>query len=178
MAPKAMELFEAYSQNKLPTKGGYIVSSFFDTKSTYTRLEVISYNNVKAIFYNGRELTFQSDGRKIFILIEPASYPKKYEEPFRRSKEESIPHRFSELDIYTSRNQTKVMVSKEPVISYGSFTVMKPEANNFSFIFFLNENITDVLNEFFIDLINKETKISRHDATEGTEKIIESIKKI
>ena len=34
MAEKALDLFQAYQQDKLPREGGYIVSSFFDENST------------------------------------------------------------------------------------------------------------------------------------------------
>jgi len=36
MAIKALDLFQAYSQNNLPKEGGYIVSSFFNKNSTST----------------------------------------------------------------------------------------------------------------------------------------------
>lgn len=45
---KAMDLFEAYKQDKLPKDEGYIVSSFFSEQSAYSIYEIISYSGVKA----------------------------------------------------------------------------------------------------------------------------------
>src|SRR6056297_1118276 len=120
MAPKALDLFQAYSQDKLPKDGGYIVSSFFQETSSYAKYEVVSYNNVKTIYMTEDGLTFETDGSKLHVLVEPGSFPQKFEEPFRRDTRLQIPHRFSELDIFTAKNQTRVMVSKEPTMSYGS----------------------------------------------------------
>ena len=36
MTLKAMDLFEAYTQNQMPLDEGYIVSSFFKSDSSYT----------------------------------------------------------------------------------------------------------------------------------------------
>ena len=99
MAPKALDLFQAYSQDKLPREGGYIVSSFFSETSTYSIYEVVAYSGVKNIYLTEEGLTFQTDGSKLFVLVEPPTYPRKYIEPFRRESSQTIPHRFSELDI-------------------------------------------------------------------------------
>jgi hypothetical protein len=69
MAVKAMDLFEAYNQDKLPKDKAYIVSSFIHGASGYSRYEVISYSGVKDIFPEGDGLTFQSSGKKMHILI-------------------------------------------------------------------------------------------------------------
>ncbi len=111
---KAVDLFKAYAEGKLPSDGGYIVSSFLDEHSAYSRYEVIAYNGVKSIVLTNEGLTFQTDGNKIFVLAEPPNYAQKHLEPFRRTAKDQIPHRFSELDILTTKNQTKVMVSKSP----------------------------------------------------------------
>ncbi len=45
---KALDLFQAYNEGKLPEDdGGYIVSSFFDANSTYSIYEIVAYDNVK-----------------------------------------------------------------------------------------------------------------------------------
>src|SRR5208337_1189634 len=136
MKAKALELFKAYSDSQLPSDGGYIVSSFLDETSSYARYEVVAYSGVKSIVLTEEGLTFQTDGKKLFVLSEPPSYAHKAMEPFRRTDREQIPLRFSELNILATRNQTKVMVSREPLMTYGSFTVLKPSGINFSFIFY------------------------------------------
>ena len=128
---KALDLFQAYNSGSLPTEGGYIISTFFDVNSNYARYELVSYNAVKNIYLSEEGLSFQSDGKKIYVLVEPPSYSKKHIEPIHRDKSEVVPHRFKELDIITAHNQIKVMISKEPVPSYSSFTVLKPTGINF-----------------------------------------------
>ena len=65
MTPKAVDLFEAYTQDQLPKDQAYIVSSFVNTGNGVTIYEVISYSAVKAIYPEGEGLTFQSSGKKM-----------------------------------------------------------------------------------------------------------------
>ena len=175
--PKALDLFQAYHESKMPDKGGYIVSSFFNANSAYSIYEVIAYDNVKAIFSGETALTFQADGHKIFVLVEPANYPHKYQEPFTRSTDESIPQRFSELDIVTAKNQTKVMVSKNPVISYSSFTILKPTGVNFALIFYYQPDVLKSLEFFFTQTLNKEAGVPISDTKKSARAVIEGLKK-
>jgi hypothetical protein len=177
MAPKALDLFQAYTQNKLPKDGGYIVSSFFSETSTYSIYDVVAYSGVKNLYLTEEGLTFQTDGNKIFILIEPATYPRKYIEPFRRDSNQSIPQRFSELDIYTAKNQTRIMVSKEPIVTYGSFTILKPKGVNFSLVFYHSDEVLDTLDFFFRETFNKETNIPKSDAREAAKKVKAGVEK-
>lgn len=83
---KAIDLFEAYAQNKLPMDEGYIVSSFFKEDSAYSVYEIISYSTVKDIYMTGDGLTFQTNGKKLFLLVEPPNFPHKSTEPVFRDK--------------------------------------------------------------------------------------------
>ncbi len=175
--PKALDLFQAYNEGKMPEEGGYIVSSFFNANSTYAIYEVIAYDNVKAIFSGDNGLTFQADGHKILVLVEPANYPHKYQEPFTRAKGESIPQRFNELEIVTAKNQTKVMVSKNPVVSYSSFTVLKPTGVNFALLFYHNKDVLKSLEFFFTQTLNKEAGVPSTDTKKSARTVIEGLKK-
>ncbi|HDQ15133.1 MAG TPA: hypothetical protein ENN41_10010 [Sediminispirochaeta sp.] len=177
MAPKALDLFQAYSQGKLPKEEGFIVSSFFQETSAYAIYEVVSYANVKNLYLAEEGLTFETDGNKLYILVEPGTFPQKFVEPFRRDTKLQIPHRFSELDVYTAKNQTRVMVSKEPIVSYGSFTILKPTGVNFSLIFYHTDEVMDTLHYFFQETLNKETNIPRSDARKAAELVINGVKK-
>jgi hypothetical protein len=177
MAVKAMDLFQAYSQDKLPKEGGYIVSSFFDDRTTYSIYEIIAYSGVKSIYLAEEGLTFQTDGNKLFVLVEPASFPQKFVEPFRRDTKHQIPHRFNELEIYTAKNQTKVMVSKEPIISYGSFTIMRPRGVNFSLLFYASETVMETLEVFFTETLNREAGVLKSDARHASKTVVEGIGK-
>ena len=177
MAVKALDMMQAYTEGNLPEDGGYIISSFFSENTAYSRYEVIGYPSVKAMYLSEEGLTFQSDGSKIFVLVEPASYPRKYEEPFRRTTEEKIPHRFSELNILTTKNQTKIMVSKEPVVSYTNFTVFKPSGINFAFVFYRLDDVFATMKMFFQKTLNNEAQIPKINAGKAADLVIEGIQK-
>ena len=173
---KALDLFQAYNEDKLPREGGYIVSSFFNPRSKYSKYEIVAYNGVKTIYLTKDGLTFQTDGNKVFVLSEPAIYSKKFIEPFRRDTEHQIPHRFSELEIIKAKNQTRVMVSKNPIITYSSFTILRPTGVNFSLVFYKMDDIFTSLDYFFTETLNKEAGVPKSDARTASGKIIEVIK--
>jgi hypothetical protein len=177
MKAKAQELFKAYADSQLPQEGGYIVSSFLDENSSYSRYEVVAYNGVKSLYLTEEGLTFQTDGNKLFILAEPASYAQKHLEPFRRTAKDQIPHRFSELEILTTRNQTKVMVSKIPQMTYGSFTILKPSGINFSFIFYNEPDVFETIGKFFTATLNKEAGVPKAEAEKASQIVIAGLKK-
>jgi hypothetical protein len=163
MSIKALDLFDAYKKSQLPNENGYIVSSFFSDKSLYSRYEVISYSNVKSIYHSDEGLTFQSDGKKLHILIEPPTYPQKGEEPFVRSSHEKIPLRFSELELHTCKNETRVYYAKQAAMSYTSFTIMTPRGANFSFVFFDLPDVFTTMVSFFEKTFNKEAAVPLPD---------------
>jgi len=168
------ELFKAYYKGELPIEGGYIFSSFFDPNSTYSKYEVVSYNNVKDIYSSDGNLTFQADGKKLFVLVEPANYPKKYTEPSLRDQYYSIPYRFSEVETITSRRQDRIMVGKKPVITYSSFTIIKSTGDNFSYIIYDTNDLIDVVEKIFTDTLWKDANVPKIDA-EKTARFIRDI---
>ncbi len=175
MATRALDLFKAYAQDKLPKEGGYIVSSFFQEASAYAKYEVVAYSAVKAIYLTQEGLTFQSDGNKLFVLSEPANYHRKHMEPFTRDSRHQIPHRFGELEVVTAKNQTRIMISKDPVLSYASFTVLKPTGINFAFIFYKLPDVLETILHFFEKTLNQEAGVPKSDATAAARKIVEGI---
>ena len=177
MATKAMDLFEAFAQDKLPKDQAYIVSSFINSNTGYTIYEVISYSGVKAIYPEGDGLTFQSSGKKMHVLVEPASYPKKATEPYLRDKNDQIPLRFKELDLVTAKNQTKIYIAKKPIESLSSFTVAKPVGFNITFLFYELPDLYDTLAKFFEQTLNKDTGVPQADAKKASKTIVEVIEK-
>ena len=176
MPLKAMDLFDAYSQDKLPKDQAYIVSSFVNAKNGYTMYEVISYSGVKAIYPDGDGLTFQSSGRKMHLLIEPPSYPNKAIEPYLRQKEDQIPLRFSELTLHTAKNQSKIYIAKKPIESLSSFTVAKPTGYNVSFVFYKGNELYDTMSKFFEQTFNKDANVPQSDARKAAALILDVIK--
>lgn len=84
MGVKAMDLYTAYKENMLPKDEGYVVSGFFMTDTPYSIIEIISYSEVKNFYSSGDSITFQSNGKKIYILVEPTTYTQKAQEPYVR----------------------------------------------------------------------------------------------
>jgi hypothetical protein len=177
MAVRALDLFKAFTEEKLPAQGGYIVSSFFQETSAYSKFEIVAYNNVKAIYPTSDGLTFQADGNKLFVLAEPANYMKKHIEPYTRETEYQIPHRFSEVETVTARNQTRVMVSREPVMTYTSFTILKPTGINFALIFYNMEDVLESIELFFQKTLNSEAAVPKGDGVKAAKLIVAGLKK-
>jgi hypothetical protein len=175
MAVRAMDLFEAYTQDKLPKNEGYIISSFFNNNTAYSIYEIVSYSGVKTIFLTDTGLTFQTNGQKLHVLVEPASYPNKAIEPFVRTEREQIPLRFSELDILTTKNQSKIMIAKQPIMSFSSFTILKPSGINFALVFYRLPDLYDSLATFFEKTLNKEAGIPQVDAKKGAKRVVEIV---
>ncbi|MDR2019424.1 MAG: hypothetical protein LBQ14_01510 [Treponema sp.] len=177
MAIKAMDLFEAYAQDKLPKDQGYIISSFFSNNSAYSIYEIVSYSGVKSIYLTETGLTFQTNGRKLHVLIEPASYPNKSIEPYVRSNNEQIPLRFSELETIVAKNQSKIMIAKKPLDSFSSFTILKPTGINFALVLYRLPDLFETVAAFFEKTFNKEAGIPMVDAKKGSKKVAEIIEK-
>lgn len=175
MATKAMDLFEAYSQDKLPKDEGYIVSSFFSLNSAYSKYEVVSYSGVKSIYLTEDGLTFQTNGKKLHILTEPANYASKAIEPYVRTSADQIPLRFSELDQLIAKNQTRIMIAKQPIASFSSFTILKPTGINFALVFYRLPDIFDTLSIFFEKTLNKEAGVPMVDSKKAAARIVKTV---
>lgn len=172
------DLFKAYMANELPVEGGLIVTSYFDEETTYTKYEVTSYNNVKDIYRSDEGIVFQADGYKQFVIVEPASYNKKHIEPAMRDGGHSIPYRFKEVDTYVTKRQDKVMVGKEPVVTYTSFTILQPKGENFAYILFRNDDLVQTVEAFFAKSMWQDARIPKIDAEKVGKAIAQTLKKI
>ena len=175
MALRAMELYEAYEKNMLPREEGYVVSAFYLPDSPYSILEVISYSEVKNFFASTDSLTFQSNGKKIYILVEPSSYNHKSQEPYVRPSKYQIPLRFNDLNIYTCKNQYKVMYNKEPQMMMTSFTVLKPTGHNFSLIVFQQDDVQQTLAKLFQSALRNESNVPMADSKKIGDDLAEMI---
>lgn len=164
MALKAMDLFEAYTQNKLPMDEGYIVTSYFKQDSAYSIYEIVSYSAVKDIYASGNGITFQTNGKKLFVLVEPSNYNHKSIEPYCRKEGYQIPLRFSEANIVTAKNQSKIIYNKVPQQAISAFTILRPEGINFAFIFFVQPGVFESMELFFSKTLSAEAGIPQADA--------------
>jgi hypothetical protein len=165
--PKVLSLFDAYTSDQLPKDQGYIVSSFINGNTGYSIYEIISYSGVKAIYPDGAGLTFQSQGRKLHALIEPASYPQKGIEPYLREKADQIPLRFKEVEKLTTKNQSTIYYAKKPIEALSSFTVARPVGYNVSFVFYDQPDLYDTLAKFFEQSFTNDAGLPMSDSRKG-----------
>jgi len=174
---KFRNLFDAYAQGKLPFAQGYIVSSFFHENSAYSIYEIVSYAGVKEIFLTETGLQFVTGGKKLYVLVEPDTYQVKYLEPVSRAHGESIPKRFNELETIIAKNQTRIMVAKEPNELFGSFTILKPNTSNFAVVFYELPDMYASLTAFFEDSLNRQRKVPQFDAKKAAQLISSTLEK-
>jgi hypothetical protein len=174
---KVLSLFDAFASDRLPKDQGYIVSSFINGNTGYSIYEVISYSGVKAIYPDGTGLTFQSQGKKLHVLIEPPSYPHKSIEPYLRDKAEQIPLRFKEVSKIISKNQSTLYWAKKPIESLSSFTIARPAGYNVSFVFYNRQDLYTTLSKFFEQSFTNDAGLPMTDARKGAEEITAVVKK-
>jgi hypothetical protein len=110
------------------------------------------------------------------VLIEPPNYPNKAIEPYVRSNADQIPLRFSELEQILAKNQTRIMIAKEPIVSFSSFTILKPTGINFALVFYRLPDLFDTLAIFFEKTYNKEAAVPMADAKRAAKRTVEIVK--
>jgi hypothetical protein len=175
---KIIDLFEAYTGSELPRDGGFIITELLDDASRYARYEVISYGNVKDIYQNEEGILFQADGRKLYVLFEPLNYSAKHVEPAYRDESHRIPYRLKELEVFTTKRQEKVMIAKEPVETYSSFTIANETGLNTSYIVYKDESTSRTILGFFEQSLWKSLNNSRSDARNACEIIAGPLAKV
>jgi len=121
-------------------------------------------------------LTFQTNGKKLHLLIEPANYPNKAIEPYVRNTVDQIPLRFNELEQIVAKNQTKIMIAKKPILAFSSFTILKPTGINFSLVFYRLPDLDSTLALFFEKTFNKEAGVPMADSKKAALKTVEIVK--
>jgi len=170
-------LFDAYKLGKLPFGQGYIVSSFFSERTAYSIYEIVSYGGVKEIFPSETGLQFVAGGKKLYVLVEHDTYAVKYMEPVSRAQGESIPKRFNELETIIAKNQSRIMVAKEPNELTGSFTILRPNSLNFAVVFYQVADVYKAMGDFFLDSLNRQRKVPQGDAKKAAQLITATVAK-
>ena len=112
----------------------------------------------------GNGLTFQTNGKKIFLFVEPENYAHKSVEPYCRERDFQVPLRFKDSNIIVAKNQAKIIFSKEPQESLSAFTVVKPTGVNFAFLFYPLPDVFASMELFFQQTLNKEAGIPLRDS--------------
>lgn len=174
---KAFPLIKAYMNEEIPPDGGFIVSAFFQPGTIYAIYEITAYRNVKDIFKSEEGYLFKTDGNRTHILIEPATFAKKYIEPVNREVGKSVPYRFSEMEIFNCAGNEKAMVPHEPVMLYSSFTILQQESEFFSFVFYPTEDVLIAMKKFIADSLYNDCNLTKRDALKVATQSIETVKR-
>lgn len=177
MDEKAIDLFKAYAESLLPREGGYIVTSFFHENSAYAKYEIVAYSGMKSVYQADEGLVFQTDGNKLFVIAEPADYERRELEPYMRDDRHQVPHLFSELDQVTAQNQTRILVSRQPVSTYSSFVIPRPTGLNFSMLFYRLPDVLDSIAAFMQKSLTEKANVPAGDAAEAARRIAAGLKK-
>lgn len=164
MATKALELFSAYRSGRVPPGGGYLVSSCMVDGSAYVRYEIVAYRRARNLLLSRAGLTFNSDGSRIFVLVEADAYPDRTVEPWRRDARHRIPHCFSELTIVATRSHSRVMVSRDPVTVAAEFTIPCPAEIDFAFLFMPRRDAPATIEAFMAATLQEECLIPERPA--------------
>jgi hypothetical protein len=174
---KATSLLKAYTTESIPSDGGFIITGIFEEGSAYAIYEITAYRNVKDIFRTTDGIIFKTDGNRTHILVEPASFSQKHTEPVNRETGRSIPYRFNEMQIITGKKHEKVMVPKEPVFLYSSFTILEKKRDYFAFIFHPTEDVYIAMRKFIADSLFNDCNLSKPDTVDISKAVLETIKK-
>ena len=174
---KATTLIKAYMTETIPSDGGFIVTAFFSPGTNYAIYEVTAYRNVKDIFKTNDGLTFKTDGNRTHMLVEPASYIKKYIEPVNREEGKSIPYRFADMDILEPENNMKIMIPLEPIMLYSTFTILEKEGDYFSYVFHPTSDVYVAMRKFIADSLYNDCNVPSRNAKEIGARLLETIKK-
>lgn len=150
---KAMFLAESFRKGIIQEiDAGYIltvnVPDFNDNERILDplRVEMISYSGVRSVQPVENGLMFRSAGRKIVCMIEPVAYTNRHVEPAFRATDstEQMPYRFSECEIYRTRNDKyRVLLPREPIEYLDSFTVEFPRHGDVSVLYFVFDDDVD-----------------------------------
>ena len=159
MSTKALDLFSAYRSDRIPPRGGYIVSSFMVDGSAYARYEIVAYRDARTLRLSGDGLSIAADASKVFVLVEPIGYHDGATEPWRRDARHRVPHTFAELSMVSARNHSRIMVSNAPVLASAVFTVARPDGIDFSFLFLPGREALDAIHAFLEHTLRDECLI-------------------
>lgn len=178
MEVKAVDLFQAFSEGKLPMEGGYIVTTFFQNDSAYAKYEIVAYSNVPSLFLSDEGLIFRTDGHKLFALAEPADYERKDLEPFSRDGQRQIPHSFSEVEQLTTGRGGRILLSRQPVLAYSSFTIAKPTPLSSSILFYNLPDALDTLAAYFQKTLTADARLPEPDAAAAARRILAGLQRL
>jgi hypothetical protein len=93
-------------------------------------------------------LTFKTDGNRVWLLVEPATYANGLPNwSAEKLKSDSLPllrmHHAHHL------KQDRVFIPNEPKMLYSSFTILQAQGDNFSYIFYPSPDVYMAIKTFY-----------------------------
>jgi hypothetical protein len=188
---KAMFFEEAYHKGVLAKiDSGYILSVMVPDmtdpirKQDPFKIEMVSYSGVKSVIPVPGGVKFQASGRKMYCMVEPATYPKSHIEPSMRSTHttEHMPYRFNECDVnLTSDSKYRTLVAKKALDSFDSFTIEFPDKGDIAVLYFIfdddiNGKVLPFIQENFITILKSAIRLQERDAKKVSKQFLEVIK--
>ena len=89
----------------------------------------------------------------------------------------SIPYRFDDCTSVTGKKQERILVPKEPVNLYSSFTILQSQGDNFSYLFFPTPDVYAAIKKFIGDSLYNDCNLAKDDAAEVSQLFLDTIKK-
>jgi len=172
----ALHLFDAFSQNRLPKYGGYIVCIRFAEESGYTIIEIIGYENLQDIYPEGDTLVFKSVGCKLYAIVEPTTYLLKSVEPVNRPSDQMVPYRFSELMRITTKQFQSILIGLKPVFMPTSFSVFKPAGEDLAVLFYDMAEVYANIQDFMIMILRDRLGVPASDSRKAAEAVARGIR--
>jgi len=175
---KAIDMFQAYTENKIPEDRGIIVQGFFEQDLPYFSFELTLYTGAKALYLGDEGITFQANALRFFVIVEPPGYSQKECAPPARTLKKPVPLHFNELTRHELPNGALIYDHPDPVRVYGLFFIDKPTGSDFVFIFPYSPDVFVVLSRFLEGTWREECGIPEKEASAMAGRTVSEIKKL
>jgi hypothetical protein len=92
-----------------------------------------------------------------------------------RDRGHEIPYRFKEVDTYVTKRQDRIMMGKDPVVTYGSFTILEPVGANFAYIVYKTPDLMETMKKFMAESLWQDAGVPRADAEKAAKGIANTL---
>lgn len=174
---KALDLYQAYAENKIPQDQGIIFQASFDKNGMWIIFEYIVYSEITSLFLSDEGITFQASALKTVFLMESSDFPEKEIDPVYRIIHKNLPFRISDMDICGEESRSIIRYNKGPVRVYGLFSVEKSAGKDFSFVFTVNTESFFALHRLIKKTLEEECGVPSDTALSVAVKTITILKK-
>jgi hypothetical protein len=188
---KAIFFEEAYKKGLMSEiTDGYILSittpdvEDVQKKLDPFRLEMVNFSGLKSILPLNNGVKFQAQGKKMYTLIEPANFPRKYEEPALRptGSTSHMPFRFDECETFFTRDYNyRVVIPHQPYDCHDSFTIEFPMKGDLCILYEIFDSdiegkVVPFIQDNFTLVLKDSLRLRKADAKVIVEKFMSVVK--